>query len=134
MELKSISLTKKIFQFLVEQFGKNLNFWLVCTICISNESWKHSNIIFGIKDTTLQEIFFKNWIFKIFCHNCDEKKFFGSFFFKKILYNPPKQYSPIVLNTKNGIYKEVSQAQLHKPQKDKSLKIWCVTLIPPHPF
>ena len=88
MVQKSKSLMGKLFQFLMESFVKNLNFWLVCTICTSNESWKHSNFIFGIKKRIVHEIFFKNWYFKIFHLTSDEKKNFEHKFFQTNIIQP----------------------------------------------
>ena len=67
--------------------------------------------------------FSKTDISKFFILLLMRKKILNTNFFKQILYNPPKYFFPFVLNTKNGIYIEVSQAYLQKPQKGKSLKI-----------
>ena len=47
---------------------------------------------------------------KFFVSIVMRKNFWNTNFFQENIIQPPKYFFPIVLNTKNGIYMEVSQA------------------------
>ena len=114
------------------RFLKNDNFSPTWTICISNESWNHSEFIFDVKKyycvwNFLKKLDFKKNFFSIF----EEKKISIANFLKNFFYNPPIFFLRMILNTKNGNYMKVWQSWRHPGRSGKQSKLrWADSTTP----
>ena len=80
----------EIFQLLLHQFLKNRNFWQICTICISNESWKRVIFNYDTKKWNLWPFFWEKLNFLNFCLYFDKIFFFEIQNFQNFFIQPPK--------------------------------------------
>ena len=104
------------------------------TICISNESWNHSefksfpqNMIGFEKTSKIHKInFFLN-------ENFWRKKILNVNFSKKKFYDPPIFFSKIIINTKNEKYTKIIHSQLRPKRHGKRSKQLRADSAPP-PF
>ena len=78
--------------------------WPTCTICTSNESWKHTKCKSGVEIAIWLNFWVKNQFSKIFASIFKKKFFLKLKFFKNFQIQPPKIFFLIILNTKNDNY------------------------------
>ena len=83
---------------------ENPKFWSICTICTSNESWKHTKCKSGVEIAIWLNFWVKNQFSKIFASIFKKKFFLKLKFFKNFQIQPPKIFFLIILNTKNDNY------------------------------
>ena len=117
------------------QFLKNDDFPPTWTICISNESWNHSEFIFAVKKyycvwNFLKKLDFKKIFFSIF----DGKKISIANFSKIFFYNPPIFFRRMILNTENGNYMKVWPSWRHPERSGKQSKLLRADSTPPTLF
>ena len=110
----------------------NGNFPPTWTICISNESWNHSEFIFDVKKyycvwNFLKKLDFKKIFFSIF----DGKKISIANFSKIFFYNPPIFFRRMILNTENGNYMKVWPSWRHPGRSGKLSKLLRADSTPP---
>ena len=73
--------------------------WPTCTICTSNESWKHTKCKSGVEIAIWLNFWVKNQFSKIFASIFKKNFFLKLKFFKNFQIQPPKIFFLIILNT-----------------------------------
>ena len=78
--------------------------WPTCTICTSNESWKHTKCKLGIEIAIWIHFLVKNEFSKIFASIFHKNFFLKLKFFKNFQIQSPKIFFLIILDTQNDNY------------------------------
>ena len=88
--------------------------------------WKHSRFIFDIKRCHLLWKKLNKMSFSKFSSHFWQHFFRNLNFTKKLLYNPPFSWLPLVFYMKKRIYMKVRHSQLHCTQNGKPLNMHCL--------